>query len=152
MSDFSIVLIPSEPTFVPTEEAQSALRSLALKHLPMADRVSIEVSAKIEFFDCGENFEHIHCPKCSTAIPMKVWSSWMESDYNPQTGFRLSLWTLSCCQSVRALNQLTYTWTQGFARFNLEILTPNIGQLPEELLVSFEKCVGCRLLEIHRYL
>jgi hypothetical protein len=152
VSDFSIVLIPSEPTFVPTEEAQSALRSLALKYLPMADRVSIEVSAKIEFFDCGENFEHIHCPKCSAAVPMNFWSSWMESDYNPETGFRLSQRTLPCCQSVRALNQLAYTWTQGFARFHLEVRNPNIRRLPEELLVSFEKCVGSRLLEIHRYL
>ncbi len=75
----------------------------------------------------------------------------MDEDYDG-SGFRLDSFKLPCCQATCTLNELTYDWPQGFARFSLEVMNPNIGELPKSGIVSFADILGCPLKVIYQHL
>lgn len=150
MSDHWTILIPEEPEFLPSEQAQHRAVALFQKIAPMADKVTTEVSAGVRFIDCGSNFERILCPDCGAEIALDWWQAQMDSG----NGESLDLQPvqLPCCGTRKNLNQLDYEWPQGFARFSLEAMNANIGDLPEQKKAEFEKILGCRLRKILRHL
>jgi hypothetical protein len=59
---------------------------------------------------------------------------------------------LPCCGAVQSLANLIYDWLQGFARFSLEPMKPNIRDLPPGAELNFEIVLGCGLLKIWQHL
>ena len=74
----------------------------------------------------------------------------MDEDYDG-SGFRLNAFKLPCCQTTCTLNELTYDWPQGFAKFSLEAMNPNIGELPKGEVESFSGILGCSLRVIYKH-
>lgn len=74
----------------------------------------------------------------------------MSEDYGD--GFALRRYALPCCGAEQSLNELRYEWPQGFARFRLKAMNPDVGDLTGEQMREFEAMLGCRLQKILRHM
>jgi len=151
MSDNWIILIPEDARKIPDLENQRQAVSRFRELAPTADKVEVKISEPIRFVDCGENFEKILCPNCGAGLEIVWWQERMDEDYDG-SGFRLKSFTVPCCGSACALNELVYQGSQGFARFSLEAMNPNIGEMPKAELGSLETRLGCSLKVIYRHI
>jgi hypothetical protein len=151
MSDNWITLIPEDdPRFIPEVVKQSRARDRLTEIAPEADEIEIKVSEKVEFFDCGGNFERVRCPSCGSEIPAVWWQARMDDDYG--NGFMLASYATPCCAVQCTLHELVYEWPQGFGRFALEAMNPNIGKLEDKYKQEFEKILGTRLRVIYQHI
>jgi hypothetical protein len=151
MPDNWIVLIPEDPFLVPAEERQREAEALLWRLAPASDEVSSTSSDGVVFYDCGQNFGSVSCPTCGQLLSLDWWRDWMDEDY-AEKGFRLVPRSLPCCGRNATLNQLTYRWAQGFAKFSLQATNPNIGQLSDASLAEIEAALGTRLRVIYQHL
>jgi hypothetical protein len=150
MSDNWIILIPSLVSYVPSEEEQKKAIAFFRTLAPRADEIQAEVSAEARFIDCGANLHDIICPNCGRKISLEWWQAQMEKEY--ATGFPMKALALPCCKVERSLTELKYDWPQGFARFSLEAMNPDIGRFSDDSKCEFEKILGCELQVIYRHL
>lgn len=150
MSDGWIALIPEDPRFIPAAAKQLQARDRFAEIAPHAEEVEIKVSDVVEFFDCGENFERILCPSCRAVIAVAWWQSRMDEDSDG--GFKLAAYLTPCCGVPCTLNELEYDWPQGFARFALDAMNPNIGTLEDQHKQELEKILGTRLRVIYQHI
>jgi hypothetical protein len=152
MSSHSIILIPENPTYVPP----SAQQERAVKRLweisPEADEVRSQVYEGIQFIHCGENFERVICPSCSAEVDGRWWAKKMDEDYDPDLGFSFSYHELLCCGIEATLPELKYEWSQGFARYCIEMTNPNIGKLDEPYVREFEQILDCSLSVVYQHM
>lgn len=151
MSDNWIRIIPEVPDFVPDaqrqERAVSYLRSIA----PAADDVAASMTDHLAFIDCGGNFESVACPSCRSALDLKQWRAWMDEDFDGK-GFTLTPRAMVCCAARHTLHELKYEFPQGFARFELAAMNPNVGQLSMEQRSRFEVILNCPVRVIYQHL
>jgi hypothetical protein len=66
--------------------------------------------------------------------------------------FPLKATQLPCCGAAQSLDSLIYHWPQGFARFSLEAMNPNIRDLPPVAELNLEKVLKCGLRKIWQHL
>jgi hypothetical protein len=150
MSDHWIKLIPEDPRFIPDAAKQARARDRLAEIAPDADEIEIQVSENVEFFDCGANFERILCPSCRSEIAVEWWQQRMNDDYDD--GFRLARYPTPCCSTPHTLHELEYAWPQGFGRFALDAMNPNIAKLEERYRQELEALLGTRLRVIYQHL
>lgn len=149
MSDNWIFLIPHSPKHVPTEEKRRRALTRFTQFAPEADKIEETISDTVRFFDCGSNFERILCPSCRAEIPIDWWQDQMSGDGD--SGFDLQFLPLPCCGGKKTLNDLEYEWPQGFGRFSIEAMNPNIGKLEDTDKAKFEAILECPLKVIYRH-
>jgi hypothetical protein len=150
MSDNWISLVPEDPRFVPEAAKQRRARDWFAQIAPEANEIEIKVSAKVEFFDCGANLERISCPSCGAEISVAWWQDRMDEDYGE--GFKLAAYATPCCGKKSTLHEFIYEWPQGFGRFALDAMNPNIGKLAAEDMREFEKILGTKLRVIYQHI
>lgn len=150
MSDNWIAIIPEDPRFVPDAAKQRCARDRFAEIAPEADEIEIKVSEKIEFFDCGANFERIYCPSCRSEISVEWWQGRMDEDYGD--GFKLAKYAVPCCGAKSTLHELDYDWPQGFGQFALDAMNPNICKLDDKYMREFEVILGTKLRVIYRHI
>jgi hypothetical protein len=149
MSDNWIALIPEDPRFVPDLTKQRRARDRFAEIAPDADEIEIKVSESVEFFDCGTHFERVRCPSCGAEIPLAWWQDRMDEDHDD--GFKLAAYATPCCGRKSTLNEFVYEWPQGFARFALDAMNANIGQLDDKYKREFENILGIKLRIIYQH-
>jgi hypothetical protein len=150
MSDNWIAIIPEDPAFIPEAAKQAKARDQFAQIAPKANEIEIKVCAKVEFFDCGANFQHILCPSCHAEIPVAWWQDRMDEDYG--NGFILASYATPCCCAQRTLHELVYEWPQGFGRFALRVRNPNIGKLEVRFKQELEEILGTKLRMIYQHI
>jgi hypothetical protein len=150
MSDNWITLIPEDPRFIPELVKQSQARERFAEIAPEAAEIEIKVCDKIEFFDCGANFERILCPSCGAEIPVAWWQDRMDEDYG--NGFMLASYATPCCGAQNTLQELVYEWPQGFGRFAIDAMNPNIGKLEDRCKHELEQILGTKLRVIYQHI
>lgn len=149
MSDHVTTLIPTDPRFIPSEQAQHAAAALLREIAPEADEVASEVDEVVQFRDCGGNFERVGCPRCGRELDIKLWGEWMSADFSDDEGFGLSPLTTPCCGATATLNDLDYEWAQGFSRYALRAVNPS-GALDDSGRKRLESLLGCKLRVIRQ--
>jgi hypothetical protein len=150
MSDDWITLIPEDPSFIPDDQRQERARARFAEIAPDAEAIELKVSDTIQFFDCGENLERIVCPSCASEIPVEWWQDQMDADYRGE-GFNLAPYRVPCCNAAHTLHELVYIWSQGFGRFALDAMNPNIGRLDDAYREELEDLLGTRLRVIYQH-
>lgn len=150
MSDNYIVLIPDDPDYVPSPEDQQTALALLREIARNADEVVAESTDRIQFIDCGGNFESVSCPNCGAEMQVEWWQDRMSEDYDG--GFSLARFALPCCGSRHTLHELRYKFLQGFARFQLVARNPDISPLSESQLTEFAAVLHCNVRQILRHL
>jgi len=119
--------------------------------VPEAADVLVKESDEVRFFDCGENFERIACPRCAGEINLEWWHERMDQD-GVAGGFRLDTYALPCCGVSATLNDLNYEWPQAFGRFRWEIRNPDIGDLTSADRAALAAAAGVQLVFVRRRL
>jgi hypothetical protein len=150
MSDQYIIVIPESPDFVPDQTKQQQSISYFRSITPPDTKIEASVTNQIQFIDCGSNFESIECPDCGANIEIQTWQSWMGIDFY-NGGFILNLHKVSCCHRDHTLQELRYHFPQGFARFQIKALNPDISQLTPDQLIEFTQVLGCPVRAIYRH-
>jgi hypothetical protein len=150
MSDNWVTLIPEDPMLIPEVAKQLLARRRLAEIASEADEVEIIVSDNVEFFDCGANFGRILCPACQSEIAVAWWQAQMDADYGD--GFVLARHATPCCGARHTLHELVYEWPQGFARFALEAMNPNIGKLEDRFKEELEGILGTKLRVIYQHI
>jgi hypothetical protein len=151
MSDDYILVIPRDPRYVPTLPVQRRVVELLAQLAPGAEDITAETSEEIRFFDCGENFERIGCPKCAGEIDLEWWHARMDADAQ-EGGFRLARYSLPCCGASVTLNDLEYDWPQAFGRFLWEVRNPDIGELTRAIRAELEVAADAPLVFVRQRL
>ncbi len=150
MSDNWIALVPEDPSFVPDPSTHESALGLFRELAPNADEIEIKLSDQIKFFDCGANLESITCPHCNQEIGLDWWQDRMEDDHDGR-GFKLAEYSAPCCRTAVNLNALRYEWPQAFARFGIDAMNPDIGELSDDQRHEFERILGTRLRTIYQH-
>lgn len=150
MSDNWIALVPEDPRFVPDPAKQLRARDRFAEIAPEADEIEIKLSETVEFFDCGANFERIRCPSCASEIALPWWQHRMDEDYGE--GFNLATYATPCCRASCTLHELVYEWPQGFGRFALDAMNPNLGKLEDKYKRELEEILGTKLRVIYQHI
>ena len=151
MSDNWIILIPEDPRLVPSGDRNDRAIALLKFLAPQSEKVEAAVSDLIRFVDAGENFQRINCPSCNSQIDNEWWQEQMSDDF-VDGGFLLKLRETPCCKAKATLHELRYDWAQGFAKFSLGSMNPNIGELPESGVQDLESNLGCPLRLIYSHI
>jgi hypothetical protein len=150
ISDNWLILIPTCPSYVPSVEAQDGAVSLLKMIAPESDEIKVELTEHPRLIDCGANLEKIICPRCHAELNIEWWTDWVTKETELSCPLKPS--PLPCCGVAESLANLIYHWPQGFARFSLEAMNPNIRDLPPDAALNFEKVLGCSVLKIWQHL
>ncbi|MGC4005217.1 MAG: hypothetical protein QM811_19695 [Pirellulales bacterium] len=150
MSDDWIVLIPEDPRLVPKQTNRERARDRFAEIAPDADEIEATVSETVRFFDCGANFERVLCGACRSEIPVTWWRDRMDEDFDD--GYRLASYPTPCCGTRYTLHELVYEWPQGFGRFALEAMNPNIGRLEDRYKTELGVILGTQLRVIYQHI
>lgn len=146
MSEHFLVVIPADPR-AELPATAGALRD-ALARLAGTDEARVKDYGKVQFIDCGENFERILCPACRAEITTEQWHAWMDEDWHGEEGFHLHRHTAPCCGGETRLNALVYEWPQGFARWFVGARNEGRGPLSADELATLEAVAGMPLIAI----
>jgi len=150
MSDNWIIVVPEEPDFLPPLESRRKAAELFRSIAPRADEVKEQATQEVRFIDCGANLERIVCPSCGAELDIEWWQERMDEE--AAAAFPLRPTPLPCCSASRTLAQLEYDWPQAFARFSVEAMNPQLGDLTDEQLRSFESVLGCRVRKVRQHI
>jgi len=146
MADHFLVVIPADPKAA-LPDTSPALRE-ALAALTGTREARVKDYGKLQFIDCGENFESIACPICEAAVSTDQWRAWMDTDWHGEDGFHLHRHTTACCGADISLNELDYRWPQGFARWFVSARNDGRGPLTSSEVARLEVVVGLPLKAI----
>jgi hypothetical protein len=64
----------------------------------------------------------------------------------------LATYATPCCGAICTLHELAYEWSQGFGRFALDAMNPNIGELEDRYKQEFEEILGTKLRVIYQHI
>lgn len=168
LSDEQLILIPTNPTYVPSEDQlNKALSELAsawpdakfrLVHVrkelwewdePPSVLVQAVTRDKVDFVHGFENFMAVYCPKCGQEIDMDTWgqatSRAREKDYADLA------YETPCCKFRTTLNELRYDWPAGFARFSLTMMNTN-RDVNEEAVSRIGIALGCAVRKVQAHI
>jgi len=123
MSDNILTIVPRDPLFRPSEEAETAIQRLLKEMIPLHDTLEAKRHDGIVFVDCGENHERTTCPRCGSDLAQH-WQQWMSDSYR-SSGFRDRKIVVPCCGATVDLNDLLYYLPMGFASWSLELRNPH---------------------------
>ena len=134
-----LILIPTDPTYVPSEEQAEAGADALEALLPRADEVSYDMFDDVRFIDAGEA-SAITCPLCG-----KDAKAWWEGamDQAAETEFEDLAVVATCCGGTTTLNALLYQPAAAFARFTLVATNSRVETLALESLAPVEAALGC---------
>jgi hypothetical protein len=151
MSDDFIVLVPSDPKFAASLDAQKRVAAILRRLAPSADSIEPEVSEAIRFHDAGSNFESISCPRCAAEIGIDWWHDRMDDDAIDE-GFRLERYPAPCCGAPLTLNELEYESPQAFSRTSWTVQNANVVELDATARHELEAAAGTRLVAVYQHL
>ena len=156
VSDNYLRLIPTDPHYMPPDEA-GRRASLVVSHaLPAADRVQVKRHSQPVFIDQGTNLESVLCPRCrarvafygDTATATSEWWKQIADQLGGQQVADVRV-TMSCCGSSVMFQELQFEWPAGVASFEISIRNPGIGEpLGPELVAQLEGILGCGIRQV----
>ena len=149
MSDNWLTFVPSDPNFLPNQEAITTALGLLRQFAPAAQDITVESDGEVNFFDAGSNFESISCPSCGADLE-SWWGDAMDQEWKKSRFENLSVVT-PCCGSATSLNDLNYDFPMAFGRFALELFNPRIGSISDEQRIQLEQILGTSLKMVWRH-
>jgi hypothetical protein len=147
MSELHHRLITSVPSYVPEAPAREVALERLKSFVSGARQVTAEVYEHIELVPAISNFETVSCPIRGAVLDDAWWVQAMDAAYS-ESGFTDLRVTVPCCGAATSLNDLTYHFSRGFARFVLSAFEPPVADLEDWQVREREALVGCALRKI----
>jgi hypothetical protein len=137
-----LILIPTDPTYVPTDEQAEAGADALEALVPDAEEVTYDMFDDVRFIDGGQAFEAITCPLCG-----KDAQSWWHNamDKAAEAEFEELACIATCCGGQTNLNALIYQPAAAFTRFTLVATNAGLGGLSGAELAAVGAPLGCEL-------
>ncbi len=66
--------------------------------------------------------------------------------------FNLKEVELPCCGHRCTLNDLRYDFDQGFSRWGVDVMNPNIETLDDATVARFESILGCKVKVVYQHI
>lgn len=148
MSDKWIQLIPADPQFVPPKAAQRQAQEALAKFLPEAEEINVEVTRRPRFMHPGQSFLGARCCLCRADLSEMFDREEFLTDHQ----FTNLMIKTPCCNRRVSMNDLTFPWPAGFARFVLDAMNPLVRKLTPKRVETLEKILGCKLRQIRLHL
>jgi hypothetical protein len=123
VSDNILKIVPRDPLFRPSEDAEAAVIRLLREMIPYRDSLEVKRHDAIVFVDCGENHERTTCPVCDADLSQH-WSRWMTDSFD-RSLFRDREVVVPCCGAKVDLNDLQYYFPVCFASWFVELWNPD---------------------------
>lgn len=152
MSDTWLIVFPTDPGWLPDTRQERRAAEVIARLVPAARQPELTRTAGIELIDAGTNFETIRCPRCRLELDMSWWDEQMNRQCSRDNGFDLPPIVTPCCGASTGLNDLTYEWPQGFARWTASVLYPDRGWLTDGELGEIGQALGHPVRHIFRHL
>lgn len=146
MSAHFLVVIPQDPKASLPEGALALRDSLAL--MAGTDEARVKDFQRLQFIDCGENFERVLCPKCREELSTAWWGKQMDNCWDEDRGFKLHAHAMPCCGAAIALDGLVYEPSQGFASWFVSARNPGRKALTDTEMRELEAIAGLKLIAI----
>ena len=152
MSAEVLKLVPADPNYSPSMEAEQKAGDLLAQLHSDPDCVSVERHEGVQFVDAGENGPgEIKCPACAAVLEVDWWGEAMNSAYSVD-GFDNLVVTLPCCGADSSLNDLGYEEPVAFAKYEILIqeplqFMPASGPDPTTL-AKLESLLGCKFRQV----
>jgi len=147
MSDSYLKIIPTQPDYMPSQQAQERLPDLLKALVPRAENVDVVAHDEVGFVDQGENFDSVACPHCKQALDMEWWQDAMGAA--SEKGFSDLAVHLPCCRTNISLNDLDYRMPAGFARFVIEVRNPERDDvLDAHAIAELRDVIGAPIRQI----
>ena len=160
MSDDYLKIIPTSPDHVPPSRTHKHALTLLESFFPEGEDFQAEIYDEIEFIDQGENIGAVFCPSCKKRLEMNHFTEgdpivawWYDlAETMEDTAVTAIEIKMPCCGQVARLMDIEFDWPAGFARFELNVMNPNVGDnLTESQLHELEKILGCRLKQVRAH-
>jgi hypothetical protein len=137
-----LILIPTDPTYAPTDEQAEAGADALEALVPDAEEVTYDMFDDVRFIDGGQAFEAITCPLCG-----KDAQSWWHNamDKAAEAEFEELACIATCCGGQTNLNALIYQPAAAFTRFTLVATNAGVGGLSGAELAAVGAPLGCEL-------
>ncbi len=150
MSDHFIALIPADSTARLSPEALADLRN-ALAGICGTDECRAkDFGERLQFIDCGENFEAVFCQACGKEADVAWWGQRMDHAWDEDHGFHMCDFEMPCCGASARLDSLQYQSEQGFARWFVSARAPGRGELTDDAIARLEATAGIPLHVIYQ--
>ena len=160
MSDDYLKIIPTAPEHVPPKSRHQLALTLLETFLPDGEEFEAQVYDKTEFIDQGENIEAVICPSCTKRStldhstddnPIVTW--WYDLAESMEDADVTKIITeMPCCRQRVRLMDIEFDWPAGFARFELNVMNPNVrGNLTIPQLEQLETILGCPLKQVRAH-
>ena len=149
MSDSFIVLVPQDHK---KNASRETLELLVAAHAETtgSDEVRLkDFGERLQFIDCGENFEKISCPSCKSELETHWWGHQMDHCWDEEVGFNLHAHALPCCGVPLSLEKLNYAPAQSFAHWFVSARTSR-DELSSEEIGKLETVAGFPLKVIYQ--
>jgi len=151
MSDNWIRIIPDDLEYIPDQHIQKKLLSYVKQIAPKSEEIeSIEYN-KIQFIDCGTNLEVIKCPLCGSNLDIEWWRNQLDEQYDDE-GVNIVDFILPCCKGITDISKLQYDFDQGFSKYCLEMMNPDIGLLSKVQIGEIETIMGKKIKVIYQHI
>jgi hypothetical protein len=153
MGDHWLILIPTDPEWVPDTEQAAKAQQMVDRLTPAREgRIAVNAPGRVDFVNCGENFETIGCPSCGAILDLKWWHEGMNAAYDGIAGFGTLDVTTPCCGTATTLNDLFYDFPQGFASWWIEVHYASRSWLNDTERRQVEAALGHPVREIRLHL
>ena len=145
MSESWSILVPVDPSFVPSEDQQQKSWHTFVTYVPEAV-ARWEIDEHPCFVDAGGNWSGVSCPRCGAALD-EWWSHAVDTAYKSQ--FEDLQVTVPCCGTLQSLNDLDYRWAVAFARSRLVV--EGSPEIPSGVIDRIEGHLGRPLRVVLRH-
>jgi hypothetical protein len=141
------LIIPVDPTYLPSPAAQFRALQLWASRDKQGSSKTIEVHAEVRYIPPADGTLHaVCCPNCRRSVD----PGWLEDAVNlaRADGFRNLLTVIPCCGAFVSLNDLKMTKghaTFGFARFCMATHNPDPLSITNITIKHLESILGCQL-------
>ena len=151
MSDDFIVLIPADPTARPDVDTLKRLEQTHARITGAKIARLKDFGQRLQFIDCGGNFEETRCPSCAKPVETSWWGHRMDHAWDDDHGFHLCDFDMPCCGAPARLDTLDYRPHQGFATWFVSAMNANHGPVTDTEKVELESVAGIPLRVIYQH-
>ena len=142
MSTTYLCLVSLDPEWTPQgDEVIEKMVSLAWNAFPDAEELEPLTHDHLAFVHPFENLESVTCPNCDGSLHEWFWDLIDDECYQGEAP-PVMVVEYPCCKKTGSLADLIFHWPATFAKFQLDVMNPEVDEFPSELVAQLESLTG----------
>ena len=152
MSTTYLCLVSLDPEWTPQNDEQiEKMVALAWEAFPDSEEIEPLTHKYLAFVHPFENLQSVTCPNCNTGILEWFWELIDDESYQGEALPMMNV-EYPCCKKFGSLAELIFHWPATFAKFQLDVMNPEVDEFPTDLVARLESITGQKFGGIWAYL